>query len=818
MRKKNCFVAAVCLCTSCSSGIQTSVTVPVAGPVADTLPAAIGPGRAHEWRRLAWKDENGQIDPDGLRRALLDRQANVEFSNARAAEQGRAGQPLAAAGLDPLAWQEHGPNNVGGRTRSLVIHPTETNRMWAGSVGGGIWYSADGGAAWSPVNDWWASLAIGCLVIDPANPEVLYAGTGEGFFNADAIGGAGIFKSIDGGVTWDVMPSTTGFNNVCRIAISPDDSNVMLAGIRSGGIRRTVDGGATWTNVRSAQGSFYVAFDPTDGLKAIAHVLDVAGDWTHRALYSTDGGVTWLQAAPPLDGVVGFGSRIELAYAPSQPGIVFASVATDGGTIWRSLDGGQSYVQQTVSGTSAVNWYANPVWVDPTNPDVLLTGGYNVIGSLDGGVQLSPRSDGYIMTIQPHVDIHSFTHDPGYDGVKNRRIYVCNDGGVWMADDLYDASPVGGWTPRDQGYRTTQFYGAAGDGPSGLLIGGTQDNGTLKITVDDDQANLTFGGDGGWCAIDATDPSYTYGEYIFLQIHRSTNGGQSASYIYSGIGDAGGTANFIAPFILDPNNPNSLLAGGRSLWRSVDVKAPAPSWSAIRGPGTANISAIAVAPGNSDVIWIGQNNGAVYRTLNGTAGSPTWLVVDSNMAGSNPLPNRYVTRIVIDPDDSETVYLSQGGFSPANLWRTHDGGATWQDISGPPQTGLPVVPVRGVARHPHNPDWLYAATEVGVFTTDNGGFTWSTSDFGPAAVSVDELVFMHGSTTLLAATHGRGLWTIDLGRVGDIDGDGLVGITDFLALLAAWGPCPQKGPCDADLDGDGLVGIVDMLLLLANWG
>ncbi len=792
-----------------------------APPYEGDLPAATGPGKAHEWRRLAWKDENGHIPDDALRTALAQRQANVSFWSAHGVEQGFPAGTVTLAGMSPGAWVEHGPNNVGGRTRSLVIHPTETNRLWAGAVSGGIWYSDDTAATWTPVDDFWASLAIGCLVMDPVNPDVMYAGTGEGYFNGDAIGGAGIYKSLDGGVTWELLAQTVDFGNVCRIAISPDDSNVLLAGTRYGGIRRSTDGGNTWTTVRWAQGSYFVAFDPTDGQKAIAHVIDYDFDlneWFHAALYSVDGGVSW-NAAVGLDFVSGFGSRIEPAYAPADPDVVLASVAADGGKIWRSVDGGQSYVQQTTSGDSGVSWYANPLWVEPVDPDTLLTGGYNVFGSVDGGVDLFQMSDGYIMTEQPHVDIHFFAHDPGYDGVGNRRVFVCNDGGVWMAEDLYAASPTGGWTRRDQGYRTTQFYGAAGDGPTGLMVGGTQDNGTLTLTdLDDDQAHLTFGGDGGFCAVDPTDPDYVYGEYINLQIHRSSNGGLSAGYIYSGIADAGVDANFIAPFILDPNDPDTMLAGGRSLWRSTNVKAGFPSWSAIKGPGSDRISAIAVAPGNSDVIWVAQNNGEVFKTTNGTAASPAWTTVDDNGA-TNPIPNRYVTRILIDPDDSDTVYLSLGGFSPGNLGKSVDGGVTWADLTGAGPTGLPDVPIRGIARHPTQPQWLYVGTEVGLFASDDGGATWSTSDFGPAAVSVDEVVFMHDSKRLLAATHGRGLFTILIGNPGDINGDGVVGIDDFLILLGSWGPCPAPPePCLADVDGDGEVGIGDFLIVLGNWG
>jgi hypothetical protein len=769
----------------------------IAPPYDGTLPAATGPGEARKWRQLAWKDENGQIQAEAFRTALQQRRANVTFWIAHAVEQGLPVGVVQKAGMNPGAWVEHGPDNVGGRTRSLVIHPAQTNRMWAGAVSGGIWYSEDRGASWAPVDDWWASLAVGCMVIDPLDPDVMYAGTGEGFFNGDAIGGVGIYKSFDGGATWVQLPATANFGNVCRIAISPDDSNLLLAGTRYGGIRRSTNGGLTWATVRWAQGSYFVAFDPTNGQNAVAQIIDYDWDlneWFHSALYSTDGGITWTEASGALSRVNGFGSRIELAHAPSSPGIVYASVAADGGKIWRSTDGGQSYAELTSSGSSGVNWYANPLWVDPTDADVLMTGGYNIYGSVNGGVTLTQISDGYIMTVQPHVDIHFFAHDPGYDGDQNRRFYVCTDGGVWEAQDLYAASPQGGWARRDQTYRTT-----------------------LRLVDSDDQAILTFGGDGGFCAIHPTDPDYVYGEYINLRIHRSTNGGYSAGYIYNGIADAGVDANFIAPFILDPNDPDTMLAGGRSLWRSTNVKQGTPAWSAIKGPGSDRISAIAVAPGNPDIIWVGQNNGEIHKTSNGTAGLPDWSAVDDNGA-ANPLPDRYVTRIVIDPDDSDVAFVSLGGFSTDNLQKTSDGGASWTDITGAGPTGLPEVPVRGIARHPTQPNWLYVGTEVGVFASDDGGATWSTSDFGPAAVSVDEVVFMHHSKRLLAATHGRGLFTIPIGNPGDLNGDGVIDVNDFLVLLGSWGPCPPEGGCPADLDGDGMVGVTDFLAMLRYWG
>lgn len=706
-----------------------------------------GPGEAHAWRRLAWLDEHGEFDHADYIRALDQRDAMIAEGE---------------VGAQAVVWTERGPENVGGRTRSLVIHPTNPNIMLAGSVGGGIWRTTNGGTTWAPVDDRLRSLAIGCLAIDPTNANVIYAGTGEGFFNGDAIGGAGIYKSTDGGLTFTLLPSTAGWDNVCRIAISPNGTT-LLAAKRYGGIQRSTNGGATWSNPLWAQGSYYVEFDPTNSSKAIAQVIDYdfgVGNWFHRALYSTNGGASWT-AASGLNQVWNFDNRIELKYAPSSPSIVYASCAAGGGKVWKSTNGGQSYAQVTTTGSSGCNWYANPLWVDPTNPNVLVVGGYHLFRSTDGGVTLSQISDGYIQTSQPHPDMHFVVHDPGFNGTTNRRVFVCNDGSVYRTDNIYAASTSSGWTRLDVGQRTTQYYGAQGDGPSGRIIGGTQDNGTLRLQNGSNNANLMFGGDGGFCAIDWTNTNYCYGEYISLQIHRSTNGGSSASYIYSGIADAGNDANFIAPFILDPNNPARMLAGGRQLWRTANVRATTPVWASIRAAGSDRISAIAVANGNSDVVWVGQNNGEVWKTTNGTAGSPTWTAIDNN-AGANPFPNRYVTRILVDRSNANVVYVALGGFSPDNLWKTTDGGATWVDVTGSGVTGLPDAPIRGIARHPNNGNWLYAGTEVGLFESRDAGANWSTNAYGPANVSVDEVTFMHNSNTLLLATHGRGIWTTNI--------------------------------------------------------
>src|SRR4029077_19837090 len=180
-----------------------------------------------------------------------------------------------------------------------------------------------------------------------------------------------------------------------------------------------------------------------------------------------------------------------------------------------------------------------------------------------------------------------------------------------------------------------------------------------------------------------------------------------------------------------------------------------PTWAAIKAPvGTSNwISAVGIASGNSNVIWVGYNDGELFKQTNGTATTPTW-----SASGVGTLPSgRMVTRVRVDPSNVNTVYVTFGGFSTPNVWKTTNGGTTWTAAAGSGLTGLPSVPVRDIAVYPTQSNWLYAATEVGLFTSDDGGTTWTVPQEGPANVSVEEVFFM--GTTLVAVTHGRGIFT-----------------------------------------------------------
>ncbi len=726
------------------------------------------PEEAMRWEESFKVDETGKVDPKSIERARQQALAlplNTRLLPANIPAATKRGIPVTAQSLTPTSWTWKGPGNIGGRIRTMVIHPTQTNRMWIGSVGGGIWYSSNSGVSWSPVNDFMSNLAVSALVLDPTNPNTMYAGTGEGFYNADGIRGAGIYKSTDGGVTWAQLTSTANNNflYVNRLAISPD-GGVLLAATSST-VYRSTNGGTSWTLVLNGSTTIGdVEFHPTDATKA------VASGYAHQLYYSANGGTSWTAASGAPSGGTGYnGGRVEVRYAKSNPTITYATFDYGSASqFFKSTDGGVTYAKvfdsatsNTANWLSGQGWYANALWVSPVDANLIVVGGLDIYRSTNGGTSFSQISQWYSAPSSAHADHHGIFNDPGYNGSNNTLVYFTNDGGVYKAANVSTVSLTNGWQELNNQLGITQFYGAGVNAANGTIVAGAQDNGTVRYTTSAGTENWStmFGGDGGYCAADQDNSAYYYGEYVNLEIHRSTNSGASSSYIYTGISDAGGAAEFISPFILDPNNQATLLAGGTSLWRTTNARASTVSWSAIKAAdGTSHITAVAVAPGNSDLIWVGHLNGDVFKTVNGTAASPTWTKMDDN---ATALPARRVTRIAIDPTNSNRVYVTFGGYSSGNVWQTTNGGTSWANATGT----LPAAPVYGLAISPLSPQTIYAGTDVGVFASDNGGTTWSTTNIGPTLASVQE-IFVSG-TTLVTVTHGRGVFTAPLAATTD---------------------------------------------------
>lgn len=785
-----------------NTGAPRWMTEPSVGNETQEEERPEAPADRLKFRLMQMRDEAGEIPLDGLQKA----RKQMDRMRARSERRARlSGEPerFEIAGLSPGDWTSLGPGNAGGRIRAIVIDPNNANRMWIGSAGGGIWRTTTAGTSWSPVNDFMANLAVSTMVINPNSPTIMYAGTGESFaagnpdglgFTPDGLRGLGVFQSIDGGITWNQLASTNPaaaavcpaagpacpWSYVNRLAISPDGGTILASTIA--GVWRSIDGGATWTAGAGVAGNAAdMDFHPTNSQNAV-----VGGQGA--AAFTIDGGQNWTLATftPAI------GGRVELAYAPSNPQIVYAAVNANNGDVYRSTDGGQTYNRVNTGtnfflgagGTGNQGGYDNIIWVNPQDATFVIVGGIDLWRSTNSGAnftqisrwQCGPGQTTACANTSAHADHHMIVAPPGFNNTTNKIVFFGNDGGMFRVDDVSTVGQANGWVNLNNSLGITQFYGGAAS-INGVLFGGTQDNSTLRADV---VANFdppydpqgwdvptNAGGDGGYVATDPTDANYFYGEQQNMALFRSSDGGATVTSINAGITDTA-NANFVAPFILDPSDPNTMLAGSWNLWRSNDVKAATPTWNVAKTPATPlppapgatpnptpPISAIAVSPSNSDFVVVGHNDGQIFRTFNGTSTTPTW-----NAINTAALPTRFVTRLAIDNTRSPNwIYATLGGFSGNNVWVTRDLGATWIDISGATGTAtdLPAVPVRSILINLANANFLYIGTEVGVFASEDAGATWQLPQGGPANVSVDELFFYRGD--LMAATHGRGMYT-----------------------------------------------------------
>ena len=651
------------------------------------------------------------------------------------------------------------------------------------------------------------NIAIASLAMTPGQPLTIYAGTGEGFYNGDAVRGAGIFKTTDGGATWAQLAATatSDFYYVSKIVVSPNQPLRLYAATATG-VHRSIDGGTTWSVVRAAT----TARGFTDMVIRTDVATDVVfaseGNFEAAKVYrnaDAGGAGTW-------DVVLADGAsmgRTSLALAPSNQNVVYALSANNASgnfqhgvyKVFRSTTGGASgtwsarWTQDGVAtklgnliltnpvianlvacgfdtsdGFYNQGWYDNVVAVDPTDPNVVWAGGIDLLRSSDGGLTWGLASYWWSDSHGPdynHADQHAIVFHPGYDGVSNQVMYTGNDGGLYRTENAktgtVSTDVCGGignvgsltWKSLNENYGVTQFYAGAVY-PDGLtFFGGTQDNGTVRGTTaagPNSWATIS-GGDGGYVAVDPTNTQVLYSEYTALSIQKSTNGGAFWNPATSGISDSGFL--FIAPFTMDPSNPQRLWAGGTYPWRTTNGAA---TWSqagtAFTGGGSA--SAIAVAPTDGNTVLYGTSAGYIARRSSALTTTPT-----TTWASIRPRTG-YCSSVAFDPADKNVAYATYSTFGGAHVWKSTDAGATWASIDGTGATGIPDIPVHSVAVDPADSQRLYVGTDLGVFVSVGGGTTWAVENTGFANVVTEALV--NRGSALYAFTHGRGAYRVSL--------------------------------------------------------
>jgi hypothetical protein len=733
--------------------------------------------------------------------------ATGEVPTERIAVAERAMQEMAMSGrvqASNIVWQERGPNNIGGRTRAVLIDKADAtgNTVWAGGVGGGLWKTTNfknASPTWTQVAGISANLAITCIAQHPGNNQVIYVGTGEGFGNIDAIRGLGVYTTTNGGTSWTLLPSTTtgganqnDFNYVQKLLVYTNGD--VYAACRSifcnaGGLMKSTTNGSTWTRViGTATGSCATslnmrAYDIEQSASGdlYASTIDRSAGSVGRVWKSPAGGTvgnagTWVNVTP-----AGTFQRIELACSPANNLKIYATtqgaasstggtrVSIDGASSWSTIDVGNWCDQGSTNADFTRNqaWYDLILGVKPTDDATVYVGGIDIFKTTNSGTgwsQLTQWASGCATLPYVHADIHAFEFFPGS---PDEFIVGC-DGGLF-----YTTNGGTSFTNKNLGYNVTQYYGLAIHPTSGsnYLLAGAQDNGSHRFTAAGINSVTTVtGGDGAFCHIDTDNPNFQFTSFTGCTFNRSTNGGTSFSLVINLAAD-----RFINPSDYDSDNDIMYCGAAVRNFRRILTITGTPSSSSITNVASSTnhaVSAIKKDP-NGDRVWV------AFSTADNAAAlvAPELYIIDnaSTTATSTPvtLPagiatsGNYISSLDIENGDANHVVLTLSNYGVTSVWETANAGATWTAIEG----NLPDMPVRWCKFMPAglSPNTrvnavggILLATELGVWSTNlsNGASTvWVANNTGMGNVRTDMIRIRTSDNKIAVATHGRGLFT-----------------------------------------------------------
>ena len=704
--------------------------------------------------------------------------------------------PLETA-FSRLEWRSIGPAIMGGRIADVEGVPGDPNVVYVASASGGLWKTTNGGVRWTPIFERQGTISIGDIALAPSNPDVVWVGTGESNTRNSVSFGDGVYKSNDGGKTWQHMGLKES-ERISAIAIHPQNPDIVYIGAlghafgpnEERGVFMTTDGGKTWTKTLYIDNQHGVAdldIDLTNPNILYAGMWSFERKpWTHRSgsekggVYkSIDGGRTWKELENGLPKLMG---RIGIRVAPSNSNVVYAIVEAKDGTLYRSDDRGETF--RNVSKQESIvsrGFYYTTVRVDPTNENRVFAVASTLFVSIDGGKTF--RS----ITSRSHIDFHALWTDP-----KNpKRMWHGQDGGIGVTYDggesweaVYNM-PLG------------QFYQVHADNrqPFYYVMGGLQDNGSWTGPsrtrepagiMNDDWRMVSFGD--GFYVINHPDNPDIYlsesqgGNIIWTDFRTREQQLVNPWGRGSGGGPAAGQKfrwNWNAPIVFSPHDKTTVYFGGNVLFKTPDF---GKTWEQISpdlttnnpeklkdagGPiaienSTAEYHSTIITIGESPVqkgqIWVGTDDGNLQVT---TDGGKTWANLVKNVSG---LPaNSPVSHVEPSRTNANTAYVSFerhmfDDFRPY-IFKTTDGGKNWTSIAG----NLPAKAyVQIVREDPKNTNLIYAGTELGLFATYDNGRNWLPLNLKNLPnVAIHDIVVHPRENDLILATHGRSIWIFD---------------------------------------------------------
>jgi photosystem II stability/assembly factor-like uncharacterized protein len=705
-----------------------------------------------------------------------------------------AAQELNASTFRGLSVREIGPALTSGRISEFAVNPANISEYYVAVSSGGVWKTTNGGVTYRPIFDNEGSYSIGVVKLDPNNPFTVWVGTGENNAQRSVSYGDGVYKSVDGGKSWRRM-GLENSEHIGAILVDPRDSDVVYVAAQgpvwsAGGDRglfKTIDGGASWQNVLDISehtGVTDVVMDPRDPDVLIAaawqrrrHVWTLVAGGPESALYkSTNGGATWRKITRGLpSGDVG---RYGLCQSPANPDYVYAVVEAPGSGqgFYRSTDRGESWAR--VNPWSSRGNYYQELICDPVDPERVFAMDVYTRVTTDGGRTLERLPNPV-----RHVDDHALWINPA----NTRHMLMGGDGGIY---ESWDDGMSWQYKPN---LPVTQFYKVVVDNdlPFYNVYGGTQDNWSLggpsrtlaREGISNEDWIVTNGGDGFESAVDPTNPDLVYAQSQHGNLVRFDRKSGEATFIQPQTTEEGEALrwNWDAPLLISPHSHTRLYFAANKLFRSDDR---GNSWTAISGDLSrqldrneipvmdrvwgmdavgknastshyGNIVALTESPLQEGLLYVGTDDGLIQVTDDGGL---QWTRHD-RFPG---VPERtYVNMVLASAHDAATVYAvfnnhKMGDFKPYILKST-DGGRRWRSIaSNLPERGN----VYAIAEDPVDPDLLFAGTEFGAYFSRDGGERWLKIS-GLPTIAVRDLAIQERENDLVLATFGRGFWVLD---------------------------------------------------------